>query len=115
MSTLELVALATLGVTTVSTLMLPFVLRGLNKQDADRARLRDELHERLTHLDACFDTLRVRVMAESITRTDLAEARVEWNETLTRMRAAISAEHHGLHERLFRVEDRLFGSGRQGD
>lgn len=108
MTVVEVVASLTLVVTTLGTVMLPLVLRALNKQDADRTRLRDELHGRLDHLDACFDSLRARVMAENVTRKDLAEARAEINETLSRMRQAISADTNGLHDRIFRIEGKFF-------
>lgn len=114
MSIQEVVELATLAVATLSTVILPFVLRGLNRQDADRQLLRTEIHDRLGHIDDCIDSLRARVVGETCTRADLStlEARVEG--TINRMRLAISNDTKGLHDRVLRLEDPFFRS-RSGD
>lgn len=105
MTLIEWLMLATLAVSISSSIILPFVLRALNRQDVDRANLRREFHERTDHLDACLDALRNRVVGEACTRADMSslEARIEG--TLSRMRSAISGDTHGLHERIFRLEN----------
>lgn len=101
----EVLMLSTLGVSLTSTLILPFVLRGLTRQDSDRATLRREFHERTDHLDACLDSLRNKVIGEACTKGELnaLEARIE--STLNRMRIAISGDTKGLHDRIFRIEN----------
>ena len=110
MSLVEWLMLATLGVSISSTIILPFVLRTLNRQDVDRANLRREFHERTNHLDACLDALRNRVVGEACTRGDMAALEARLEGTLNRMRAAISGDTHGLHERIFRIENHHFNA-----
>lgn len=102
--------LGTLAVSSTSTLILPFVLRGLTRQDNDRATLRREFHERTDHLDACLDSLRNKVIGEACTRGDLAVVEARLESTLNRMRVAISGDTKGLHDRLFRLENIYFHS-----
>lgn len=80
----------------------------MNRQDADRKGLREEIHSRLNHLDECIDSVRGIVQSHAVTKAELSSCRAEINDTLTRMRQAISADTNGLHDRLMRLEEPFF-------
>lgn len=71
-------------------------------------RGQDRREEQLKHLDECLDNVRSLVMSKVITREELEKHRADMNENLTRIRAAISSETHGLHDRIMRIENQWF-------
>lgn len=101
----EWLQIGTLGVGIASVLILPFVLRALNRQDIDRRDFRTEMHARLSHLDSCMDDVKVRVLGECASRAELASAEARLIDALNRMRMAISNDTTGLHDRIMRLED----------
>ena len=105
----EWLQIGTLAVGVASVLILPFVLRGLNRQDAHRQGFREEMHERLSHLDQCVDDLKRQVLGEVASRGELAAAEARVADALNRMRAAISNDTTGLHDRIMRLEDWRLG------
>jgi SMC interacting uncharacterized protein involved in chromosome segregation len=103
----------------VSAVGMPAVLLVLNRMWATRDKHQQEQRDRYAHLDECFDSLKAIVLAKTVTRddigilradikADLSNFRAEFNETLTRVRAAISTETDGLHQRLMRIEAPFF-------
>lgn len=84
---------------------IPAILYMQKRQDDDRARLRNEMHDRINHLDACLDEVKERVLSATATRSEVLAVKADVMEIITRARAAISAETHGLHERVLRLED----------
>lgn len=113
MTVSEWLQVGTLGIVVLSALVLPFVLRALNRQDADREKFRTEMHGRLTHLDECVDDLKRRVLGELCSRAELATAMVNMTDALNRMRAAISVDTNGLHERIMRLESWRMDGGQR--
>jgi hypothetical protein len=109
MTVMEALALVTLVVTILSGLTMPFLIQRLGRQDVDRQTLRQEIHERLDHLDTCMDETKRLVLGKMVHRTDLETYKNELQITMTRMREAITADHKALHDRLMRLESRYFG------
>lgn len=101
----EWVELGTLALGVVSATIMPFVLRGLSRQDVDRATFKTEMHDRLNHIDDCVDDLKGRVLGEMVSRAEVAANEARVIETLNRMRAAISGDTKGLHDRIMRLEN----------
>lgn len=66
------------------------------------------LDGRLDHLDDCIDSVRTVVLTKGVTREELASFRLEIEETMTRMRSAVSQDTNGLHQRLMRIEQPFF-------
>lgn len=107
----EWLMLATFTVSLIATLILPFILRGLSRQDTDRQTLKAEIHNRMDHLDSCLDDVRAKVLSEACTRADFAALEARLEGTMNRMRAAISSDTSGLHDRIFRLENVHFHAG----
>jgi hypothetical protein len=97
-----------LGTTFITGIGVPLILVAQRRQDESRAMLRIEMHERLTHLDACIDDLKIKVLGESASRTELSALRADVIETINRIRTAISVDTSGLHDRIMRLEDVKF-------
>jgi hypothetical protein len=71
------------------------------------------MHERLSHLDDCIDTVQKLVIGKAVTREELAIMKADLTETLNRMRSAISQETSGLNQRIMRLESPHFAKGGQ--
>jgi hypothetical protein len=92
----------------VNGIGIPLLIFNMTRQDRDRSIKFEEVHKRLDHLDDCVDTTQKLVLGKAVTREDFASMKAEINETLTRMRTAISIETTGLHDRIMRVENQYF-------
>lgn len=66
------------------------------------------VHERMDHLDRCFDSMRDKVLSGTASRAEFAEFRVDTEKTLTRMSESMTASASALAQRIYRLEDRLF-------
>lgn len=100
----EWLQIATLAAVILSGAGVPFILRTLGRQDFDRQTLRAEMHEKFNHLDYCVDDLKKRVLSETCSRADVLLVKAETNDSLNRVRLAVSNETHGLHQRIMRLE-----------
>jgi predicted nucleic acid-binding Zn-ribbon protein len=83
----------------------------VGQQRSDRKAQFEAMHERLTHLDDCIDTVQKLVIGKAVTREELVAMKAEINETFTRMRAAVSQEANSLHQRIMRLESPHFAKG----
>lgn len=88
----------------VSGLGMPVALYIITRGAKHREELHNDLSEKLTHLDNCLDNVRNIVLSKGVTREDFERFRAEINETITRVRGAVSAETTGLHDRIMRLE-----------
>jgi hypothetical protein len=94
----------TLALLVINGVGVPLIIFFVGQQRLDRKAQFEAMHERLTHLDDCIDTVQKLVIGKAVTREELVAMKAEINETLTRMRAAVSIETSGLHDRLMRLE-----------
>jgi hypothetical protein len=112
MSVSEWMQVSTLAIALFSGLGVPFILAALNRQDTRRTQMHESIDGRLSHLDTCIDDLKSKVLGQTCTRADFASFKGEINETMTRMRAAITSESQMLEQRISRVEDQFLRAGR---
>lgn len=90
---------------------MPIIIFQLNRQESIRKKQFDDIHERMSHLDSCFDTVRQRLYQEVANKAELREIKADTLEALNRMRAAISNETSRIETRVTRIEDKYLRDG----
>lgn len=98
MSGFEAASLCLLALTGLGIPVLGLMMR---RQDNHRERAFSAIQAQLDHLDGCMDELKERVLGMTVSRAELQEA-------LARQRSEIGGDTHGLHERIFRLENAHF-------
>lgn len=97
---------ATLILLAMTGLGMPALGVMIRRQDAHRERAFNAIQTQLDHLDNCMDDMKERVLSMTVSRAELQEA-------LTRQRSEIAGDTHGLHERIFRLENVQFEQRRR--
>jgi hypothetical protein len=103
----------TLALLIINGIGIPLTIFFVGQQRSDRKAQFDAMHERLSHLDDCIDTVQKLVIGKAVTREELAIMKADLTETLNRMRSAISQETSGLNQRIMRLESPHFAKGGQ--
>lgn len=109
MTEVSIVQWLILSVTLINGAIIPFVLVKQKEATEHRASIMDKLDTHMTHLDACIDDLKYQVVGEAIKRSDFEHYKADINEALTLMRATISNDTKGLHDRIMRIENQFIG------
>lgn len=104
-TTIEWLQFVNLLVAFCTGLGVPFIIAFIKRGDERRTEMRNSIDERLRFLDGAIDDLKTRVLSQACSRADVADLRAEINETITRVRSAITAEMTALNVRVTRVED----------
>lgn len=99
-------ASVTAAIITCSIMLMTWVITHLDRK---RTEARDTffgaltakieaLHTKLVHVDQCVDDLKVRVLADTVTKEDLRQTFNDW-------RIQLSGDATGLADRVFRLEN----------
>lgn len=111
MTTGEMLQLASVSLALISVLIMPFIFRGLTRQDEDRQAMKQEMHARLDHLDHCIDETKLIVLGKMVTRDEMNAYKLEVQSIVSRIREAASVEYKTMNDRMMRVENKVFGGG----
>jgi hypothetical protein len=101
----------TLALLVINGVGVPLIIFFVSMQRADRKAQFQEMHERLSHLDDCIDTVQKLVIGKAVTREELVIMKADLTDTLNRMRLAISQEANSMNQRIMRLESPHFAKG----
>jgi hypothetical protein len=93
---------------------IPGIALMLARQDRHRGAIDDKITAvaaKVDHIDECVDDLKERVLANSVTRADLAVHQVEIRQAMGEQRVSLDRADDGLHQRIMRLESRAISNG----
>lgn len=104
---------ASLATAIIAGLGFPAVGFILKRQDQHRTERfgamidgLNAVHDKIDHIDKCVDDLKERVLGNTVSPATLETHKAEMRAALAEQRGQISNDTNGLHQRIFRLEDR---------